>query len=48
MRNVGRSFGYAMVDSVKSMNPTGTALFKTTAEQSRDLYQSVKNFDAKS
>ena len=48
MRNVGRSFGYAMVDSVKSMNPTVTALFKTTAEQSRDLYQSVKNFDAKS
>lgn len=48
MRNVGRSFGYAMVDSVKSMNPTVTALFKSTAEQSKDLYQSVKNFDAKS
>lgn len=48
MRNVGRSFGYAMVDSVSSMNPTVTALFKSTAEQSKDLYESIKNFDGKS
>ena len=48
MRNVGKSFGYAMVDSVSTMNPTVTALFKSTAEQSKELYSSVKNFDAKS
>jgi hypothetical protein len=48
MRNVGKSFGYALGDSLKDMNPTVTAMFRSTAEQSKELYQSVKNFDAKS
>lgn len=44
VKNVGKSFGYISIDTLKSYNPALTNMAKSAKELSSDLYQSIKDF----
>ena len=43
-RNVARSFGYTAIDTLKSYNPSVTALATESVKLSSELYTSIKDF----
>lgn len=43
IKNVGRSFGYAAVESFKDSNPVVTALIKSNKEYSSQIYESIRD-----
>ena len=44
VKNVGKSFGYASIDVLKSYNPAFTSMASAAKDLSSDLYQSIKDF----
>lgn len=44
VKNVGKSFGYISIDTLKTYNPALTNMAKSAKELSSDLYQSIKDF----
>lgn len=44
IKNVGKSFGYAFVDVMKTNNPVLTSLAKEAKETTSSIYQTVKDF----
>ena len=46
MKNVGRSLGYSVIDTLKSYNPTVVAAADNAKTYTTDLYHAVKDFNA--
>ena len=44
LKNVAKSFGYAMGDTLMSYNPVVVSIAKESKETASDIYQSIKSF----
>jgi hypothetical protein len=44
LKNVGKSFGYAFSDSLKSYSPNMTKLVKETSEKTKEIAESTSDF----